>query len=239
MLSVNSCSRMCGSYLLAAFWPGKSCCSTQVPASGSLGRTGKSMAFRFESITISAGIQHLGNFTAIQDMKLQISLESVKNSRLFPVQVVLFQLFCENAGNYLSVSLLGRYINTTFGQRLKVIEARKRLWGKARGRKCIEKEALVSHDTRHSHVQHLQFYRCIFQADWQTIQSAAEVDHDENHTFSGMCAFSMGIMGEEAEGNSCDEVKHLHFRIIRHNYTRRICSSSCLSIYILSTLRVA
>jgi len=52
-----------------------------------------------------------------------------------------------------------RYINTTFGQRLKVIEA-----------------------------------------DWQTIQSAAEVDHDENHTFSGMCAFSMGIMGEEAEG---------------------------------------
>lgn len=34
MLSVKSCSRMCGSYLLAAFWPGESCCSTQVPASG-------------------------------------------------------------------------------------------------------------------------------------------------------------------------------------------------------------
>ena len=38
------------------------------------------------------------------------------------------------------------------------------------------------------------------QADWQQINAAAEHDTDENHSFSGMCAFSMGIMGEEAEG---------------------------------------
>ncbi|CAL1136964.1 unnamed protein product [Cladocopium goreaui] len=52
-----------------------------------------------------------------------------------------------------------RYINTTYGERLKVI-----------------------------------------QADWQQINAAAEHDTDENHSFKGMCAFSMGIMGEEAEG---------------------------------------
>eukprot|EP00438_Fugacium_kawagutii_P033793 Skav218848 [mRNA] locus=scaffold2397:54135:62539:+ [translate_table: standard] len=52
-----------------------------------------------------------------------------------------------------------RYVNTTFGERLKVI-----------------------------------------QADWKTILTAAEHDDDVNHSFSGMCAFSMGIMGEEAEG---------------------------------------
>jgi len=52
-----------------------------------------------------------------------------------------------------------RYVNTTYGERLKVIKA-----------------------------------------DWDTIASAAEHDADENHSFTGMCAFSMGIMGEEAEG---------------------------------------
>eukprot|EP00435_Cladocopium_sp_Y103_P004607 s1037_g1.t1 len=52
-----------------------------------------------------------------------------------------------------------RYVNTTYGARLKVI-----------------------------------------QADWKQISSGAEHDADETHTFSGMCAFSMGIMGEEAEG---------------------------------------
>eukprot|EP00438_Fugacium_kawagutii_P018862 Skav221108 [mRNA] locus=scaffold233:48017:51407:+ [translate_table: standard] len=52
-----------------------------------------------------------------------------------------------------------KYVNTTYGERLKVI-----------------------------------------QADWKTIVTAAEHDDDENHSFSGMCAFSMGIMGEQAEG---------------------------------------
>ncbi|CAL1164878.1 unnamed protein product, partial [Cladocopium goreaui] len=52
-----------------------------------------------------------------------------------------------------------RYVNTTSGERLKVIKA-----------------------------------------DWETIASAGEQDTGENHSFAGMCAFSMGIMGEEAEG---------------------------------------
>ena len=40
----------------------------------------------------------------------------------------------------------------------------------------------------------------VIEADWKTIVTAAETDNDENHTFAGMCGFSMGIMGEEAEG---------------------------------------
>eukprot|EP00438_Fugacium_kawagutii_P006054 Skav218237 [mRNA] locus=scaffold4566:182185:185298:+ [translate_table: standard] len=52
-----------------------------------------------------------------------------------------------------------RYVNATYGERLKVI-----------------------------------------QADWKTITTAAARDEDVNHSFSGMCSFSMGIMGEEAEG---------------------------------------
>eukprot|EP00438_Fugacium_kawagutii_P018866 Skav221112 [mRNA] locus=scaffold233:81502:84844:+ [translate_table: standard] len=52
-----------------------------------------------------------------------------------------------------------KYVNTTYGERLKVI-----------------------------------------QADWKTIVTAAEHDDEENHSFSGMCAFSMGIMSEQAEG---------------------------------------
>ena len=42
------------------------------------------------------------------------------------------------------------------------------------------------------------------QADWAQIASGAEHDGDETHSFSGMCAFSMGIMGEEAEGTRFD-----------------------------------